>query len=49
VYTEDDTVHAIVNTSTQDAELYITFLLKHGAPRRRDEPAPACAVQTPIP
>ena len=49
VYTEDDNVHAIANTGTADADLYLTFLVKHGAPRRRDEPAPACAVDTPIP
>lgn len=49
VYTEDDEVHAIVNTGTADADLYLTFLVKHGAPRRRDEPAPACAVHTPVP
>lgn len=49
VYTEDDEVHAIANTGTVDAELYITFLVKHGAPRRRDEPAPDCASETGIP
>lgn len=49
VYTEGDEVHAITNTGVVDADLYITFLVKHGAPRRRDEPAPACAVDTPIP
>ena len=49
VYTEDDDVHAIVNTGAVDADLYITFLVKHGAPRRVDESAPACAVYTPIP
>jgi quercetin dioxygenase-like cupin family protein len=49
VYTEDDAVHAIVNSGTLDADLYITFLVKHGAPRRQDEPAPACAFNTPIP
>jgi hypothetical protein len=49
VYTEDDAVHAIVNSGTVDAELYLTFLVKHGAPRRLDEPAPACADETPIP
>jgi len=49
VYTEDDAVHAIFNSGNVDAELYITFLVKGGAPRRRDEPAPACAAETPIP
>jgi len=49
VYTEDDAVHAIVNSGSVDAELYLTFLVKHGAARRLDEPAPACAGETPIP
>jgi quercetin dioxygenase-like cupin family protein len=49
VYTEDDNVHAIANTGTVDADLYITFLVQHGAPRRIDEPAPDCAVYTGIP
>jgi quercetin dioxygenase-like cupin family protein len=49
VYTEDDEVHAISNTGAVDADLYISYLVKHGAPRRRDESAPACAVYTGIP
>jgi quercetin dioxygenase-like cupin family protein len=49
VYTENDAVHAIINNGSVDADLYITFLVKHDAPRRRDEPAPACAVDTGIP
>ena len=49
VYTEDDEVHAITNTGATDADLYLTFLVKHGAARRRDEPAPDCAVYTGIP
>jgi quercetin dioxygenase-like cupin family protein len=49
VYTEDDRVHAISNTGVVDADLYISYLVKHGAARRRDESAPACAVDTGIP
>ena len=49
VYTENDEVHAISNTGVVDADLYISYLIKHGAPRRRDEPAPACAIDTGIP
>jgi quercetin dioxygenase-like cupin family protein len=49
VYTENDEVHAISNTGAVDADVYITFLVKHGAPRRIDEPAPDCAVYTGIP
>jgi len=29
--------------------LYISYLVKHGAPRRREEAAPSCAVDTGIP
>jgi quercetin dioxygenase-like cupin family protein len=49
VYTENDEVHGIVNTGAVDADLYLSYLIKHGQPRRRDEAAPACAVDTPIP
>jgi len=49
VYTENDEVHGIVNTGLVDADLYISYLVKHGQPRRRDEPAPPCAFTTPIP
>lgn len=49
VYTEDNEVHAIANNGAGDADLYLTFLVKHGAPRRLDEPAPDCAVYTGIP
>jgi hypothetical protein len=49
VYTEDDDVHAISNTGTVDADLYISYLIKHGASRRREESAPSCAVDTGIP
>jgi quercetin dioxygenase-like cupin family protein len=49
VYTENDDVHAIANTGAVDADLYISYLVKHGAPRRLDEPAPPCAIETGIP
>ena len=49
VYTENDDVHAISNTGVVDADLYISYLVKHGAPRRREEAAPSCAVDTGIP
>ena len=49
VYTENDDVHAISNTGVVDADLYISYLVKHGAPRRREETAPSCAVDTGIP
>lgn len=49
VYTEDDAVHAIINRGAVDADLYISYLVKHGQPRRRDEAAPSCAPETGIP
>jgi hypothetical protein len=49
VYTENDNVHGIYNSGNATAELYITFLVKHGAGRRLDEAAPSCANLTPIP
>lgn len=49
VYTENDEVHAIANTGAIDADLYISYLIKHGASRRREEPAPSCANDTGIP
>ena len=49
VYTENDEVHAIINNGTVDADLYISYLVKHGAARRREEAAPPCAVDTGIP
>jgi quercetin dioxygenase-like cupin family protein len=49
VFTENDDVHAISNTGSVDADLYISYLIKHGASRRREESAPSCAVDTGIP
>ena len=49
VFTENDDVHAISNTGLVDADLYISYLIKHGASRRREESAPSCAVDTGIP
>jgi quercetin dioxygenase-like cupin family protein len=49
VYTENDEVHAISNTGSVDADLYLSYVIKHGQPRRREESAPACAVDTGIP
>ncbi len=49
VYTENNEVHGIYNGGNEPAELYLTFLVKRGAGRRLDAPAPACASLTPIP
>jgi quercetin dioxygenase-like cupin family protein len=49
VYTENDAVHGIINTGSEDAELYISYLVKRGLPRRQEAPAPACAPETGIP
>jgi hypothetical protein len=47
--TENDEVHGIINAGSVDAGLYIGYLIKHAQPHRRDEEAPACAIDTPIP
>jgi quercetin dioxygenase-like cupin family protein len=49
VFTENDDVHAISNTGSVDADLYISYLVKHGAARRLDAAAPSCAPETGIP
>ena len=49
VYFETGTTHGIYNAGSVDADLYISYLIKHGAPRRMESDAPACAVTTPIP
>jgi quercetin dioxygenase-like cupin family protein len=49
VYTESDQVHAIVNNGTADADLYLSYLVKHGVPRRLEEPAPPCAAEVNVP
>ncbi len=49
VFTENDDVHAIINVGTVDADLSISYLVKHGSPRRLDEAAPACAPETGMP
>jgi quercetin dioxygenase-like cupin family protein len=49
VFFENGNVHGIVNTGTVNAELYISYLIKHNLPRRLEANAPACAVSTPIP
>lgn len=49
VYTEDDNVHGIINTGSVNAVLFISYLIKHDAPRRLEAPAPDCAFSTGIP
>ena len=49
VYTENDAVHGIINTGSLDAELYISYLVKRGLPRRQEASAPVCAPETGIP
>ena len=49
VYTENDQVHAIVNNGSVDADLYLSYLVKHGVPRRREAPAPPCAATVNVP
>jgi hypothetical protein len=47
--TENDEVHGIINAGSVDADLYVSYLIKHAQPRRRDKEAPACGISTPIP
>jgi quercetin dioxygenase-like cupin family protein len=49
VFTESNAVHAIKNVGGEDAVLYISYLVVHGAARRIEEAAPACASVTGIP
>jgi len=50
VFIENDRVHGLITTpGSGAAELWLTFITKHNAPRRIDEAAPACAWTTPIP
>jgi quercetin dioxygenase-like cupin family protein len=49
VYFENGHVHGIYNSGGVDADLYISYLLKHDGLRRTEADAPACAASTPIP
>jgi quercetin dioxygenase-like cupin family protein len=49
VFSESDETHAIINTGSVDAELYLTFLVKRGVLPRLDSPAPECWPETGIP
>lgn len=49
VWTENDKLHAIANHGNVDARAQFVYLIKHGQPRRIDQPAPDCAPITGIP
>jgi quercetin dioxygenase-like cupin family protein len=49
VWTENDRLHAIANHGNVDARAQFAYLVKHGEPRRIDQPAPDCAPITGIP
>jgi quercetin dioxygenase-like cupin family protein len=49
VWTENDKLHAIANHGNVDARTQFVYLIKHGQPRRIDQPAPACAPTTGLP
>ncbi len=49
VWTENDKLHAIANHRNDDAHAQFSCLVKHGEPRRIDQPAPDCAPITGIP
>jgi quercetin dioxygenase-like cupin family protein len=42
-WTENTSVHDVVNVGTTNARFMITYIIAKGQPRRIDEPAPACA------
>ena len=49
VYFETGKVHGIHNAASVNADIWISYLIKHNMPRRLEASAPACAVTTPIP
>jgi quercetin dioxygenase-like cupin family protein len=49
VYFENGNVHAIANRTGVNADLYLSYLIKHGSPRRVEADAPVCAPSTGIP
>jgi quercetin dioxygenase-like cupin family protein len=49
VWTENTEVHAVANHGSIDAHMQFVYLVKKGAPRRIDQPAPACAPTTGVP
>ena len=49
VFVEGDQVHAIHNSGSGTAAVYLTFLVKKGVVPRLDEPAPECWPDTPFP
>ena len=49
VYFENGNVHAIANRAGVNAELYLSYLIKHASPRRVEADAPVCASSTGIP
>lgn len=49
VYFESGTVHGIHNAGSVNADIWLSYFIKHDMPRRQDAAAPACAVTTPIP
>jgi hypothetical protein len=46
VWTENDKLHTIANHGTVDAHAQFVYFIKHGQPRRIDQPARACAPST---
>ena len=42
VYFETDQPHAIINRGSEDADIYLAYLIKHGQPRRIEADAPVC-------
>ena len=48
-FQENNQTHAIINNGTDAADLTLVYLIKHGAARRIEADAPACAPATFIP
>jgi hypothetical protein len=49
VYFEAAQPHAIINRGAVNADIYLSYLIKHGQPRRLEADAPGCAATTGIP
>ena len=49
VYFEAAQPHAIINRGSENADIYLAYLIKHGQPRRIEADAPVCAPTTGIP
>jgi len=49
IYFEAAQPHAIINRGSENADIYLAYLIKHGQSRRIEADAPVCAPTTGIP